>query len=203
MNDNDKEIKRIKRIILEQIQSNFDFVRHDDIPEIEVSASEVTGLLWRRFRLSDVRIWCELSEAHDDLLLSALDDLAKKGKLKFFSIRLTKEMNINDIGFACELGKGTRTLGFVNVKLTVSRFYSKEPLKKKERDEHTILNVKERVEQIRAKRNEYFAQRFGKIDFDLERKLHRAGLIKEARYRNAALTVPQDIKKKRKEKFED
>lgn len=194
--------KEIEKIILENVQQTFDFVAYE-LPDIKCSAREETGLLWRRFLLSHVRLWCGLSEADDDLILSALDGLAKKGKLKIFNIQLTRDTNINDCGFCSELGKGKRTVGYTDIELNVERLYSKKPLGKGERDEYTILDVKATVEKIRQQRDRHFEQRFGKIDFNIERQLHREDLIEEARFRDAVLVLANDIKKREARKKEE
>lgn len=199
MSESEKEIRRIKKVILEQIQSAFDFVPYE-LPEIYCGPREESGLLWRRFLLSDVRTWCGLSETDDPVLLSVLDDLAKRGKLKFFSIQLTRDMNHNDCGFACELGKAKRTLGYTDIVTTVERLYSKKPLTKREMKEpHIILNIRERVEQIRERRNQIFRQRFGEADLAIENKLYHEDLVEEAQYRNAIMTIAREIEERKAE----
>lgn len=195
-----REQKEIENIILENVQQTFDFVAYE-LPEIECSPREQSGLLWRRFLLSHVRSWCVLSEADDDLILLALDDLIKKGKLKIFDIQLTKEMNHNDCGFSCELGRAKRTLGNIDVELNVERLYSKKPLGKRERDEHTILNVKETVADIRQKRDEYFKKQFGwSNEAEIERQLHREDIEDEAEFRSSVIKLVNIISDGEKEK---
>lgn len=147
----DIEFKRVERSDIRcDIQSEFD-------------EFEEPGLLWGRVQLSSLRIWCGLEADDDDQILTALDNLAKHGKLKIFWLQARREMHYNDILFHVEIGVAKRTPFPVNQKSSVVRLYYEEPLRKSEQDEYSILNSKERVEEIRAERDKLFSQRFGKI----------------------------------------
>lgn len=57
------------------------------------------------------------------------------------------------------------------------------------------MNVRERVEQIRKRRDEHFQRRFGTSnEGELLKQFHREDLIEEARLKDAILQIAKGIK---------
>ncbi|MBA7670385.1 hypothetical protein ES703_78531 [subsurface metagenome] len=115
-----KEIKRIESIIEKALLSEYDFIRTDSkreeeeaCPSIDFSSKEqrqsitrIKALLWRAFKLSDIRKWTDKSESDDMLILEVLDRMAKAGRLKFLQIQYLRSMKAGDVLFHIELGQG-------------------------------------------------------------------------------------------------
>jgi hypothetical protein len=182
----------IEKVILSNVAGSCAFIACP-IPGIAETLKEQAGAYRSRFLLSHIRYWCGLGEGDDDLILAVLDRLAKRGKLKFLDMSLTRDLHYNDFGFFVEIGVGTRTIGCTDVKRTVVRGYSEKPLTRPER-EGSILNVRERVEMTRKQRDEHFRNTFGWRDLELENRLHREGVEEQAALKSAILKVAELVK---------
>lgn len=167
--------KKIREIILSNLKENATFVP-SEIENMGYDPSrEETGFLHCHFRLSNLRDLCGLTENDDNLILSVLDSIVKKGQLRIGLLGTTREMHFNDIGFGGEIGTATRTLGASDVRVTVKRDYTKEPLKRKEWKHWMITDIEERVKEIRRQRDEHFRKSFGQShpSAELEKALRR------------------------------
>lgn len=206
-----QEIKHIEQILAEKITSEYDFIRKDSKREKEVapnidfgskeqrrSIHETPCVLWRWFRLSDCRAWTNVPEAHDSLILKALNNLAKSGRLKFLSIEFKQTMRFGDVGFCCELGLGVSDFAITDILKKVTRLYFDEPLKKAERGE-CIINVKAGVESIRKRHRDSLEATFGKTDPHLESRLHREDLEAETQYKSAVIELARSLEKRSEE----
>jgi hypothetical protein len=163
MSDITLDVKEIGKNILEFSRAKFTFVPAKLDGVFVDSQFEEGGVFFVDFLLSDLRDCCGLSEGDDDLILTVLDDLTRRGRIKIFKIQLTPAMRHTDCGFRAEIGRGIRSWEGRDVpKFVTTRFYGDEPMTAKEKKEpHTILNVKEQVENIRERRDADFRARFG------------------------------------------
>jgi len=192
--------KEIEKIVLTNAKANSYFVRHE-LPGVFVDQFEEAGLIFSEFLLSDVRGWCGLDERDDDLILGVLDYIAKKGKLKFFSIFIDRNTHYTDMTFKVETGRAIRSFkGLDAPKFTTVRYYSEEPMTKKEMKEpHTILDVEQQVQQLRRRRDEYFKKQFGwSREAEIEKELRAIDRAAELELRRAVMDAVRAIKKKGK-----
>jgi hypothetical protein len=206
-----KEIRHIQSILAEKITSEYNFVRRDSRREKEVapnidfgskeqrrSIHETPCVLWRWFKLSDCRIWADKSESDDGLILQALDNLAKSGRLKFLSIEYKRSMRFGDVGFHVEVGTGVSDFAITDIFKKVTRLYFKEPLKKAERGE-CILDISGAVNSMREKQWKQIESKFGKTDPHLESRLHREDLEAETQYKSAVIELARSLEKRSEE----
>lgn len=190
--------KEIESTVLANVQADSYYVRHE-LPDVYLDQFEESGLMFSEFLLSHVRSWCSLDERDDDLILSVLNDIAKRGKLKFFRVSIDKNIHYNDVTFKVETGRAIRSFkGLDAPRLTTIRYYSEQPMTRKERSEpHTILDVKARVEEIRRQRDDYFKTQFGwSNELVIEKALYREKIEEEAQLKSAILKIAKKLGEK-------
>lgn len=207
-----QEIERIESIIKTALLSEFDYVRkskreeEEACPSIDFSSKEqrqsitrIKALLWRTFKLSDIRKWTDKSESDDMLILEVLDRMAKAGRLKFLQIQYLRSMKAGDVLFHIELGQGWSSFSPTDRKSEVVRLYSNDPLKKSERDE-CILNIKAGVESIWERQEKQREATYGKIDLSLESRVHREKVMADYELGAAQIRTAQALEEKKDEK---
>ncbi len=207
-----KEIKRIESAIKKALLSELDYVRKDYEREQEVvpnidfgnpesrrAAREIPCVLWRWFKLSDCRAWTDKSESDDGLILKALDNLARSGKIRVLSIEFMRSMRFGDCGFHCELGLGVSDFSITDCMRRVTRLYFDEPPKKTERDE-CIVNISEAVIALRERQRKQLEEKFRKTDPHLESRLHREDLEAEAQYKSSVIKLARSLEAKDEKK---
>jgi glutamate formiminotransferase len=198
----DKEQKkRLEEIILSNIyEDDVDFIevkQEDTKYDVQVNEFEVAGLLWKQILLSELRSVCGLGADEDELILTTLESLSRAGKLKIFEVKVTPQMRFDDIRFHVEIGIAKKTASPVNQKFSVLRFFYQEPLKKNERDKHTVLNVKEIVQKIAQLRDETFSQRYGRTNPEIEKGLVLTELMARSEYQKNLRKVANGIDEKK------
>jgi len=208
-----KEIKRIESIIKTALLSEYDFIRKDSereqevVPNIDFGnpesrrvAREIPCALWRWFKLSDCRAWTDKSESNDGLILKALDNLARSGKIRVLSIEFMRSMSYGDCGFHCELGTGVSDFSITDCFRKVTRLYFNEPLKKAERRDECIVNISEAVIALRERQRKQLEEKFRKTDPHLESRLHREDLEAEAQYKSSVIKLARSLEAKDEKK---
>jgi hypothetical protein len=193
---NEKERKSIEKIIIQELLGRYSFIERED-KSITVDPLKEAGLLWNSFLLSDIRDWIGKDAQSDGPLLDILDSLVQKGKLLIFRAEIRREDHFNDIHFVSEVGKGFRQWNDNCREVVPVRLYSERPLTKKEREKpFAILNIRERVEQIRKRRDEHFQRRFGiSNEAELLRKFHREDIEDDVRLKSAVHKIANSINK--------
>ncbi len=197
-----KELVRIKKIITQNLALRFDFIPHDSakIKGIIPEPAQEFGFLFRKFTLDQVRKWCDLGEYEDPKILQILDEMSAKRQIKIFRCETNKDLHHNDIGLVAELGRGLREATVSGMKIVEVIYYWQPGKALSQKDflwgDHTILKPSERVKELREIRDRHFKERFGRIDFEIENRLHREDLIEEVRFKEAVLTVAKDVKKR-------
>jgi pyruvate-formate lyase-activating enzyme len=152
--------KGLKDKILGFISKDPEFVPVDKVPGVYPSSIDRAGLLWKTFLLSQIRAWTKCDS--DDKILESLDKIAKRGLVKIFRVELTRDLHHNDARFRAEIGTAARTLGCTDVKQRIVRLYCEKPLSQRERQNRdTILDVGQRVREIRERRDKYLRKQFG------------------------------------------
>jgi hypothetical protein len=161
------------------------------------------GLLFRDFRLSQIRkilSRAEKSEAEDRDILSCLDKLSLTRKLKVINAEISKWTHFSDCSFCAECGvcinEVRQSSGWTLPKLFDVHFYRDEPLSKAnfEWGGRAIVDVSERVQKLRARRDAHFQRAFGWSNF-IEARLHRADLEDEVKLKTAILKLASKIDK--------
>lgn len=162
-----------EKLILEELFRNPDFTRCD-VPSISPASTEMSGIFEAVFLLSDLHLWTELTskklfragkikEEDDQRILSALDKIASEGKIDIYQVELQRDMSHRDIRFKAVLAEGTRSSGTSDIKKTVIRDFSTEPLSKEERDKRkSVTNPSEIVKEIRKNRDKSFQGMMGR-----------------------------------------
>lgn len=206
------EIQSIKSVILNRLKYEFDYIRDDGLsreeresepaPNINWSdrkrceaIAKIPCVLWKRFKLSDVREWTERPENDDKLIIEALDEIAKSGRVMFLSIQYLRRMRERDILFHVQVGTGWSTFRCTDNREGVERLYADKPLKKSEMDE-AILEVKKGVESIYEAQRKQLEARYGKMDLTIEKKLYHEDLLAEAEVANAQIKIARVLEKK-------
>ena len=167
-----KNTEDFEKIILDNIHKNANFVRCE-VSGITPAQDEFSGVFEAVFYLSDLHAWTELTskklfkigkieEKNDIKILSALDKIAKEGKIFISRVELANDMSHRDIRFMGILGEGKRTAGCSDVVTSFVRNFSIEPLNAKERDKRkALVNLSEIVKEIRKNRDESFRGMMG------------------------------------------
>jgi hypothetical protein len=191
-------LKQIEKIISTETQQGFDFIEHE-IPSIPVGPLRQTGVLWRKVKLSDLRVRTNRpprTEAFDGPVLRALDSLCRRGRLKVFDLRFHRDLEYHDVLVSCEIGLGVKSFdGNGPPTIEIVRLYSKEPLTAQEmKSPHIIRSPKAVIEELKSKRDEQFRKRFGWRDFDLEHKLHRKQVMEEIALKRKLVEAVDEMK---------
>jgi len=194
----------LETTIITHIYDSPEFIPYgtDDLKGVSVDPSkEQPGLLQKKFLLSNLREWSGLKENEDDKLLMILDKIASKGLINFYSVRSSNLLHHNDIEFKAWLGTGRRTLGTSDVKTTVIRLHSEDgqslsPDEMKE--SQSIVNVKERVQGIRKRRDRAFSISMGNptdpIKREAEKKTEEAYIKAQWQWRRDIGELNKNIK---------
>jgi hypothetical protein len=160
--------------------------------------SEV-GILRRDFLLSDLRRACGLAEKDDDFLLAILDGLAANREIVVTSVGIDWIMDYRDVRFAAEIGvavfEWAKNCTFPGI--TKAVFFCKKPLREADIPTAAIARPSERVREIRAARDKKFDEQFGKIDTELESRLHREDIMDEVRLRAAISRIARTMDEKK------
>jgi len=172
----EKTTEDLGTTILTHVYSSPVFIPYgtDDLKGVSVDPKkEEPGLLQKIFLLSNLREWSGLKENEDDKLLMILDKIASKGLLNIYSVRSSNLLHHNDIEFKAYLGTARKTLGTSDVVVTNVRLHNKDSQSlslEEMRDSQSIVNVKERVQGIRKRRDRAFSISMGNPTDPLERE---------------------------------
>jgi hypothetical protein len=156
-----REPKEIAERVLDHIKENAVFYRRF-IPGIYEKAHEMSGVLIAEITLDQCRKLCGLNANDDALILEVLEKLARSGRLVFSKLETRRNLHFNDIHFEVEFCQVTKTTP-PDEKIFVHRFYPEAPLKSSElkRRPESILDLRNRVEGIRRRRDQHFRREFG------------------------------------------
>jgi hypothetical protein len=158
------------------------------------------GLLFRDFRLAEIRSLigrANRSEAEDTDILSCLDKLASARKLKVINAEISKWTHFSDCSFCAEVGVAVQEIcsPWTIPKLWQICWYLDKPLDKSNYafGGRAIENVTERVQKLRARRDQVFRSRFGWKDLGLESALHRQDVMDDIKLKEAILSAARKL----------
>jgi len=203
----EKIVKDFEEKILGEIYHEYEFIPNLDIRGIIPAQGEEAGLLQKTLLLSDLRKLLELTKKEDDIILTILESLGKKGLFNLHRIEITNEMNVDDLRFKFYLGTALRERGrwdwfkplkksMIALKYEEIRRHDSKPLTDEEMKKFPpLLNVRETVEGIRGRRDESFRS-MGNTDDSLrlaDRKATEKYIEAELNYKRAVLDVAKFI----------
>lgn len=186
---------------------NIQFIPHksaarDDLQAVsnpKRGAVQEVGYLWQTFSLSKLRKFLGLFECNDDFILSLLDSLSVARKAKFFSARIPEWNPGFDVRFKVEIGRAVREHNrqFRDPQIVKTIFHDDKPQTKIE-FEHGPKNFlpSEKIAELREGKKKFLESRFGKVDFDLEKKLRYQDGLEKSRFRRAILKLADEAEKK-------
>jgi hypothetical protein len=190
--------RQIKEIILQKLSESFQFEPDDNaqIKGIKLEPAHQPGRLFRKFKLSNCRLWCELNENFDMEILDTLNALAVRKKIKILDVSITRDLHWNDILFWSELGLAVvqprkNVFGF---EFVVKQLYWDKPF-----PAHQSTGCKmplNEVKRIREKRDEFFRKRFGQSnELEVEKELHHETLLANTELANAQISIAKKLDK--------
>jgi hypothetical protein len=186
------EPEEMKRVILEALRTNFDFVRSS--PELtglcgEYPGDEV-GFAFRSVLLSELRTLLRVDERSDEAILEVLDLLTGEKSLKVTSLSITRWIKTGDMLLICCVGGGLRGWRKPYTQPQVyPRFFGDGCDFEKGQK---ALAVKASVSAVMKQSQENWDKASGRAhlhDFCLESRLHREEVEEQARLRVCILKI--------------
>jgi len=197
-------IKNITSAILKYLRAREPFFLADKKVEVLTGAplkqEGDSGWLGTEFLLSDLRraIGRQNYERDDEKIFEALDVLTDSGRLVISRMAIRHLEKSGDLFFKVLLGAGVLERFFPNSLPTIHRtvFFNKE--NRKIFNGGFIDKPSEMFQKMQADRAEALSARFGKIDLELESRLHREQILEEARFKAAVLRLAESLPKEDK-----
>lgn len=195
------EIEKYRDIVLAEISTgNHTFIPYHKTSGRFALSTCTTGLLWHSLSLRRLK---EITNASEEILIKILEQLAQEGLIRLFHIAVDSSLSSEDVYFKFELGTANRDI-YENTVEAV-RLYRKKPLSKEEKQSKAvILNIQERVNNLKTNKRAYFDKRHGTNKVaEIEKAMLKEDREADLEQKNAALRTAEGIEKLAKDKEEN
>lgn len=186
------DIEKATDPILDFINSSFELIPWPSSARRFQPTIEREGLLFHSIFLKNLTT---ITDEKKDVAIDVIEQLCRTGHLKCFGLIISHKISDEDFKIRFELGRGERDLSN-RLEIKIVRLYRYAPLTEQERGaREVILNIRERIESERIKKDEWFETRYGSSDGHTTEFLIRRQEREESMEQREAILSLKDKKK--------